>query len=443
MTKSEQNTNIAAPPLRYCLYARKSSEDDEKQALSINSQIREMKELAKRYNLEISEIRQESHSAKDSGQRSIFNELIEDITIGQFNAILTWAPDRLSRNAGDLGSLVDLMDQGLLQEIKTPGQTFTNSPNEKFLLMILCSQAKLENDNKGVNVKRGMKAKCEMGHRPCMPPIGYMAADLNNKKGQKRTIIDPERAPVIKQMFEKVAYEMWSGRQIYRWLNDELKMTTRNNKKIYLSTIYKMLENTFYYGEFEYPRNSGNWFKGDYEPIITKDLFVKARDNIVAPKQIKRGSKEFFFTRMITCGHCGCTISAEEKFKNISDGTIRRYVYYFCSGRGMPGKNCKEQPIREEDLMLEMEKMIDKINLNKKDAFTNLKRDLEKYNKFAEMVIGSGQMDLPKRIDIKAYAKYVLKEGTREEKRELLLGLKSKLVLKDKKISIKQLDKII
>lgn len=71
--------------------------------------------------------------------------------------------DRLSRNAGDLGSLVDLMDSNKLQQIRTYGQSFSNTPNEKFLLMILCSQVKLENDNRGVNVKRGIRAKCETG----------------------------------------------------------------------------------------------------------------------------------------------------------------------------------------------------------------------------------------------------------------------------------------
>ena len=108
-----------------------------------------MMAVAKRDGLDIVEIRRESHSAKDSGQRPVFSQLLTDIRSCMFTGIVTWAPDRLSRNAGDLGSLVDLMDQGVLKEIRTTGQKFTNSPNEKFLLMILCSQAKLENDNRG------------------------------------------------------------------------------------------------------------------------------------------------------------------------------------------------------------------------------------------------------------------------------------------------------
>lgn len=90
---------IKEPPpdtqIRYCLYARKSSEDDERQVLSIDSQIKEMMAVAKRDKLDIAEIRRESHSAKDSGQRPVFSQLISDIRSGQFTGIATWAPDRL------------------------------------------------------------------------------------------------------------------------------------------------------------------------------------------------------------------------------------------------------------------------------------------------------------------------------------------------------------
>src|SRR3989344_2794424 len=138
---------IAAPApqaeivIRYCLYARKSSEAEEKQALSVDSQVKEMLSVAQRDNLEIVDIYRESHSAKACGARPVFNKLLSDIRTGKFNGILVWHPDRLSRNAGDLGAIVDLFDQKKLIEIKTHSQRFTNNPNEKFLLMILGSQA--------------------------------------------------------------------------------------------------------------------------------------------------------------------------------------------------------------------------------------------------------------------------------------------------------------
>ncbi|MCX6721599.1 MAG: recombinase family protein, partial [Candidatus Staskawiczbacteria bacterium] len=247
-----QQNNQLPIKIKYVLYARKSTESDEKQVLSIDSQIKEMLQIAERESLEIIDIRRESHSAKDSGQRPVFNEIVKDLRVGRYNGILTWAPDRLSRNAGDLGSLVDLMDQKVLLEIKTFGQRFTNSPSEKFLLMILCSQAKLENDNKSVNVKRGLRMRCEMGLWPAPAPTGYLNEKLINRKGY--VMVDPQRAPVVKQMFEKVAYEKWSGRKLYHWLKFDMNFrSSTSNKPLTLSNIYRLLQLPFYSGTFEYP----------------------------------------------------------------------------------------------------------------------------------------------------------------------------------------------
>ena len=77
-----------------------------------------------------------------------------------------------------------------------------------------------------------------------------------------------------------------------------------------------------------------------------------------------------------------------------------------------------------------------KIDLNKKDSLERLKSEVERHNQFSRMVFGSQAMEIPKKMDLKIYAKYVLEKGTREEKRELLIGLKSKLILKDKKVGV-------
>ena len=109
------------PPLkvRYCLYARKSTESEERQVLSIDSQIKEMLQVAEREGLEIVAMKRDSHSAKETGQRPVFNEIIEEIRQGKYNGLLTWAPDRISRNAGDLGRIVDLMDQRMELPLNT------------------------------------------------------------------------------------------------------------------------------------------------------------------------------------------------------------------------------------------------------------------------------------------------------------------------------------
>ena len=323
--------NMAVIPvtkIKYVLYARKSTESEERQILSIESQVKEMLQLAEKEGLEVVDIRRESHSAKDSGQRPVFREILEDIRRERFNGILTWAPDRLSRNAGDLGSLVDLMDQKLLLQIRTFGQSFINSPNEKFLLMILCSQAKLENDNKSINVKRGLRTRCEMGLRPGQPPVGYLNERHMDRKCQ--AIIDPERGPIIKKMFEKVAYEKWSGRKIYNWLKFEINFkSVTGNKGLTLSNIYMILDNPFYYGVFEYPVKSGNFYTGKHTPLITKELYDQVQAQVKS-QVIRSESKEFAFTKLMICGLCGSGITADEKFKTQKNGNVHRYVYYGC-----------------------------------------------------------------------------------------------------------------
>lgn len=226
--------------------------------------------IAQRDGLNIVDMYRESHSAKDSGHRPVYNKLLSDIRDGKFNGIMVWHPDRLSRNAGDLGGVVDLMDQKSLIEIQTYEQKFTNTPSDKFLLVILCSQARLENDNKSINVKRGLKTKCELGLWPRVAPTGYLNSKNKDQKGV--VFVDPDRSPIIKEFFTKVAYQRWSGRKIFKWLKD-IRFITSTGKPLTLSNVYCILNNHFYHGSFEYPKNSGRWFQGKHTPLISKDLF--------------------------------------------------------------------------------------------------------------------------------------------------------------------------
>ena len=426
---------VPAEPIKikYCLYARKSTESEERQILSIDSQVKEMLQLAEREGLDVVEIKRESHSAKDTGQRPIFNEIIEEIRQGKFNAILTWAPDRISRNAGDLGRIVDLMDQKLLIEIRTFGQHFSNNPNEKFLLMILGSQAKLENDNRGINVKRGLRTRVEMGLWPGVAPLGYLNQKLMDKKCQ--IVVDQVRAPIVKKMFEKVAYEHFSGRKIYNWLKFELNFHTRGNKPLTLSGVYRILDNPFYYGPFEYPRESGSWYQGKHQPLITQELFEKAQAQLKRD-QIVRENKEFAFTKLFTCGYCQSGISAEEKWKPLKDGTSAHYIYYGCSRAR--DRNCKNKYIREEELIEELLKIMDKVNINELGMRQKLEDEIRRFNKLQKIVNGRSGNELVEEndVNIRQYAKYLLKEGSVSDKRELLANLRSRLNYKDKKITM-------
>ena len=394
--------------VKYCLYARKSTESDEMQALSIDSQIKEMEAIAERLNLNVLEVKKESHSAKASGERPVYKQLLKEIDQGKFNGVLTWAPDRLSRNAGDLGSLVDLMDQRKLIHIQTYGQTFSNSPNEKFLLMILCSQAKLENDNKSINVKRGLKARVEMGLWPCRPLTGYTKFKRMDQKCE--SVIDKERGPIIRQVFEKIGYDGWSGRKVYNWLHDDLKFKTEAGKPLSLGNFYEMLKNDFYYGRFEYPRGSGHCYNGAHEPLISKELFA--------------------FTKLMTCGLCGSGITAEEKFKHQQNGNTHRYVYYKCTRKR--DETCKNAVINEDDLVEQLKTLIDDLDIQVVPMKEKIASEVRRFKLFQQMLVGTKAQIAVKDIDIRNYAKFILQEGAIEEKREFFSCLKTKITLSNK-----------
>lgn len=412
-----------APQLKYCLYARKSSESDERQAMSIDSQLAEMRALAENEGLNVVCELQESHSAKDSGQRPVYNQMLAGIINGEYNAILTWAPDRLSRNAGDLGAIVDLMDQKQLLHIRTYSQTFTNSPNEKFLLMILCSQAKLENDNKSINVKRGIKAKCEMGWRPGTAPLGYMNRSFG---GVTDIIPDPDRADIITEMFHKAA-QGWSGRRLKEWIDGE-GITTRNGHTVPVSSILAMLINPFYYGEFQYPEGPGNpWYKGAHKPLISKELWNEVQQSRGVYKG-QWGSKQFAFRGLLQCS-CGAEVTAQDKIKLIKrTGEYKRFVYYNCTRK--VDRNCKEKYINEELLCELLEPLIEK-EMRKIHVTTKLQAKIDKHYTVTQNILKQYKVEQTPAKPLLEYARYVLRGGSEAEKTALANGITNKVSVKN------------
>ena len=411
----------AARPLRYCLYSRKSSEQDERQAMSIESQVNEMLAMAERESLQIVEIKRESHSAKESGKRPEFMKLIEEIRSEKFDGILTWAPDRLSRNAGDLGSLVDLMDANKLKQIRTYGQSFSNTPNEKFLLMILCSQAKLENDNKSVNVKRGIRAKCEMGIRPGPAPLGYINRSYG---GVKEIAIDPDRAEVIGEMFARSAAGE-SGRSIKRWL-DESGFRTKHEKRVTLSLIYDMLKNPFYYGEFDF---GDTRYKGSHQPIVSRELFDAVQRQLTVPPKSKWGAKYFAFKGLVHCKDCGAQIVGEEKFKATKSGGRNRHVYYHCSRQ--VDYHCAQPYIREQDLIEEIIDLITNLEYEQLKVGNKIRYKLNEYDLMTREHIKKQRTE---QEIFYAYLNYLLRIGDNREKASFLSALSLPLLLDDRRV---------
>src|SRR3989344_1139460 len=181
---------------KYFLYAKKSTDEPDRQILSIEAQITELKEFAERENLNIIKEFIESQTAKEPG-RPIFNEMIKRIESGEAEGILAWHPDRLARNSIDGGQIIYLIDTGKILSLKFPTFWFDTTPQGKFMLNIAFGQSKYYIDNLSENVKRGLRQKVRRGVQSGQALTGYLNDMVN------RVIVpDPERFKLVREMFE-------------------------------------------------------------------------------------------------------------------------------------------------------------------------------------------------------------------------------------------------
>lgn len=340
--------------IKYFVYVRKSSEQEDRQVLSIDSQKDELDKIVKELGIKVVDILEESYSAKKPG-RPKFNGMMARIEKGEGNGLLVWSPNRISRNPIDTGAVVYAMDLEQLVEVRTPSQLFKNNPNDKFLLALFCNQAKLENDNKGVDVKRGLAKKARMGTPPTPAPVGYLN-DRYGEKGSKTWFKDQDRFDLCRKTFELMLTGNYTAQDVRRIVNEKLGFTMPSGKPMSRNNIYAMFTNTVYYGMFEYPRGSGEWFKGVYEPMITPEEYDKIQF-LLGRKSRPRPKKHVFdFPGMMKCGECEGNVIAEEKWKHQKNGNIHHYIFYHCSKRVHIG--CTQGSIEYQELKKQIGKYI-------------------------------------------------------------------------------------
>jgi len=341
---------------KFFLYARKSTDVEDKQVLSIEAQVTELRTFAREQNLDVVEELIEKQSAKIPG-RPIFGQMLKRIERGEANGIVSWHPDRLARNSVDGGQIVYFLDIGKLASLKFPNVWFENTPQGKFTLSMAFVQSKYYVDSLSENTKRGLRQKVRNGDYPSLAPIGYI-----NDSRNKSVIVDKKKSRIIRSAFERYVK---GGERLEDVANFLAKsgITSRTGKIISRTRASVILSNPFYTGLFRY---GGELHEGKYEPIISKKLFDEAQEMLKSRGQPERKPKNIPqpYCGLISCASCGMMITAENKTKRQKNGNVHQYTYYRCTKKSKTIK-CLEMSLRSEKLDAQLSSLIQKVSLPK------------------------------------------------------------------------------
>ncbi|TAL48962.1 recombinase family protein [Patescibacteria group bacterium] len=337
--------------IKYFIYCRKSSEEEERQIISIEAQLTELRDFAKNQGLFVVKEYTESRTAKDPG-RPVFTQMLEEIEKGTAQGILAWNPDRLARNSIDGGRVIYLVDTGKIQSLKFPTHWFEPTPQGKFMLSVAFSQAKYYTDNLRENILRGIRQKIRRGELSAKAPLGYF------NEPRLRTI-EPDKRTFgkIKECLVAFASGQYTLTAIQRKMFS-LGLVGKDGKPLHLSSIKHVLTNPFYYGDFKY---RGEVHQGSHKPMISKKLFDEIQAALVQngkPRK-KRGPKNFQYLGLATCGECGYAITAERKIKKSG----RIYHYYHCTFKSKAVVCSQNRFLREEELTKQVVENVQKVSL--------------------------------------------------------------------------------
>ena len=339
---------------KFFLYARKSTDVEDKQVRSIEDQIAELRAFAKQENLNVVEVFIEKQSAKIPG-RPIFGKMLERIEKGEANGILAWHADRLARNSVDGGRIIYLLDCGRIQSLKFPTLWFENTPQGKFMLNIVFGQSKYYVDSLSENTKRGLRQKVKRGEYPSLAPVGYI-----NDKRTKSVVVDKKYAPIVRRAFELYAQGDQKLENIGSFLAQH-NLLSKSGKRIHISRATFILSNPFYTGLFRY---AGEIYEGKHEPIIAKKLFDKVQEVLKQRGRPRHKSKiePQTFCGLLRCATCGMMVTGEYRVKTQKNGTQHFYTYYHCTKKRKNFK-CSEPCIRQEVLDKQLSSLLQKVSL--------------------------------------------------------------------------------
>ncbi|KKS05075.1 MAG: Resolvase [Candidatus Curtissbacteria bacterium GW2011_GWA2_41_24] len=330
---------------KFCLYARVSSREQEREGYSIDAQIKNCKDYALAHDLVIAKEFVDIESAKESGRKK-FSEMIAYLETNKDVGIICEKVDRLCRNFKDYVTFDDLKRTIIFvkeNSIITPD----SRASDKFFFGIRVLMARNYIDNLSDEIKKGLYEKFAQGGYPRKAPLGYL-----NDKNSRSIALDSSKAPHIVKLFELYATGNYSLDGIANVLYED-GLRTRSGRKVVKSSLHRILQEPFYYGLMQF---NGRTNRGKHEPLISKKLFDMANEMLDMKGRAKAVNHEFALKGRLRCATCGCAITAE---------TQRGHVYYRCTH----SRPCTERKyVREEALTEQLEKILADLELDSEGA---------------------------------------------------------------------------
>lgn len=324
------------PPV-YVIYARKSTKGKkknkdgkqvERQERSIPEQVQFCKEMAEREGLKVVEILKEEKSARKSANREVFGDMIEEIQKKDnlYNSIICWHPDRLGRNMKDAGEIIDLIDRGIIKDLKFPEFSFQRDPNGLMTLGLQFLLAKAYSDNLSINVSRGNEHIIGEGKAIGNKSLrGYRVIN-------KRQRPDGKNFELIKRAFQ-MGIEGKTMDTIKDYLNENGYSKDGKRVKMTKQLVSNMLADPSYTGFYVYGKNMVDLSKVDhnFEPVVTYFDFLRLRNVVGRNKGYKKTQDKAtpILDKMVVCSYCGNLMTTYLN-KNSKDSPTQ-YLRVTCS----------------------------------------------------------------------------------------------------------------
>lgn len=419
--------------IKYVAYIRKSSESKEKQALSIRSQRDKLREEFP--DLEIVEWIEEEKSAFKPYNRPKFTKMMEKIHSGEITGIIAWHPDRLSRNEIDAGNITYALRCGILKDLKFASYNFTISPEGIQQLQNSLSASQYSSAKLGVDVKRGLGDKLNMGRMPSQAPIGYLNTKLATR-GENKIIEDPERFNLVRQMWDLMLTGSYSVPQVRDIANNKWGLRSLKKKRVGGSPIgytsaYSMFSNIFYTGNFIY---RGILHKGDHKAMITMEEFDLVQKILKEDGKPRAKTYEFAYgSGTFRCEECNHSFVGIEKIKYIKSKKITKgYTLYLCGGKKRVTSCSQRYNMNEIDLEEQIKNEISKYTID--EEFLHWALEVMKDNNFVEVATAES---------IKDSVKKTLEDKQEELKKLIQMAMKGFISDEEFKESRAELDKTI